>query len=93
MMRRKFLMVLVICIMLMFSGDQSKPSGQIKGSYEYYERVAKEYYAEYKKDLFCSEEEFVNTFMKIISEGGTEEDGRLWSFLLNMKIIRNRIID
>lgn len=87
-------MVLVcISIMLMFSGDQSKPSEQINGSYEYYERVAKEYYAEYQKDLFCSEEEFVNTFLEIIRQGGTEEDGRLWSFLLNMKIIRNRIID
>lgn len=83
----------MICIMLMFSGDQSKPSEQIKGSYEYYERVARKCYSEYQKDLFCSEEEFVNTFMMIISQGGTEEDGRLWSFLLNMKIIRNRIID
>lgn len=72
-------------------GDQSKPSEQINGSY--YERVAREYYSEYQKDLFCSEQEFVDTFIMIIDNGGDEEEARLWAFLLNMKIIRNRIID
>ena len=78
--------------MLICNGDQSKPSEQIKGSYEYYERVAREYYSEYQKDLFCSEQEFVDTFIMIINDGGDEEEARLWAFLLNMKIIRNRII-
>lgn len=86
-------MVLIcISIMLICNGDQSKPSEQIKGSYEYYERVAREYYSEYQKDLFCSEQEFVDTFIMIINDGGDEEEARLWAFLLNMKIIRNRII-
>ena len=72
--------------------DQSKPSEQINGSYEYYESVAREYYSEYQKDLFCSEQEFVDTFIMIINDGGDEDEARLWAFLLNMKIIRNRII-
>lgn len=84
-------MVLIcISIMIIFTADQSKPSEQIKGSY--YERVAREYYSEYQKDLFCSEQEFVDTFIMIINDGGDEEEARLWAFLLNMKIIRNRII-
>lgn len=79
--------------MLMCNGDQSKPSEQIKGSYEYYESVAREYYSEYKEDLFCSEKEFTDTFIMVINDGGNEDEARLWAFLLNMKIIRNRIID
>lgn len=75
----------------MCNGDQSKPSEQINGSY--YESVAREYYSEYQKDLFCSEQEFVDTFIMIIDNGGNEDEARLWAFLLNMKIIRNRIID
>ena len=87
-------MVLIcISIMLICNGDQSKPSEQIKGSYEYYERVAREYYSEYKEDLFCSEQEFVDTFIMVINDGGDEEDGRLWAFLLNMKIIGSGIVN
>lgn len=79
-------------IMLM-KGDQSKTSEQIKGSYEYYESVARKCYYNYQENLFCSEQEFVDTFIMIINDGGDEDEARLWAFLLNMKIIRNRIID
>ena len=86
-MRYRWCLMVLLCItiMIMFTADQSKPSEQIKGSYEYYEMVAREYYSEYQKDLFCSEQEFVDTFIMIINDGGDEEDGRLWAFLLNMK--------
>ena len=80
-------------IIMLMKGDQSKPSEQINGSYEYYESIAREYYSEYKDDLFCSEQEFVDTFIMVINDGGDEEEARLWAFLLNMRIIGSGIVN
>lgn len=90
--RASLMLMICICIMLGCTGDQSKSSMQIVGSYDEYIEIAKQYYDRYKENLSCSEDTYVNKFIEILDDGGSLEDARLWAFMLNMKIIRNRII-